>query len=815
MRSFLLLVVFTLINSTILSAQQLDRSFHSAVPVRAPYVRCLVKQADGNILMGGQIAYHGNIPVNDLIRIRPDGTLDPSFSFSSSEDYYVHDLDLRENGDIVVLLRIFSGYKNLIFSGSKIVVLDKDGLVKRESSTVPNASTIAVQDDGKILVGGDITSRPVTRYNEDLSEDNLFNDAVSVNELVGDIKIEGDKIFLAGQFDTVNGFTKHNIVKLNLDGSIDNTFDTGAGTPDGVGSLTIMPDGKILPGVTYINEFDGHQRRGNVRLNADGTVDETFGIFELNGPMGEPIVTNDGIYMCAFIEFNGVYGTYIFRLAEDGSRDDSFEPVLFKDNDPYVPQVIQMEDQLIISGPVTHGNVYGLAQFDNKGVFNPTFAPKISRLGTISFGDQQNDKIIVSGDFVRIDSVNTFGIARLNNDGSVDGSFSVKENNGAVLQMELLEDDATLVTTGGKFFKVDNVGNIIPDFNWSPAGFLYQVTKFQVIDNGKILAGDPNTLVRLNSNGSVDEGFYLGHSSSSTAFGFDMQGDSIIYGFNVYDEQLDKFVTGVNRITPDATIDTTFSVGAGPQAAEETQWTSITMVKVLDNGEILIGGYFKMFDGMPVSHGLVKLSRDGKIDELFNSNQTAAPGPYGFFDPQVEQIGSKVYIRGDFSIYVINTDGTVDGFEIPITIDGLSDIIAVSTDEDQAGSGRAKSDEDYIIALGSFQNSNTRLSLVKIGINRTQVVTGIGETQHEHLALEIYPQPTSGILNIRFDNDKSDFHAAVYSLSGMKFMEENFTAKAGNEVSSLDVGRIPPGFYTLKVVSGSGRTGYAKFVRIP
>lgn len=817
MRTFLLLALFAIINPSLLSGQQLDNNFHSPVSVRASYITSLVKQPDGNILVGGEIAYHGNIPTNNLIRIRPDGTLDTSFSFASVGEYYVHDLDLSETGDIAVLLRKFGGYKNLLYSESKILVLDGDGSVKRESNTVTDASTIAVQNDGKILVGGDNTSRTLTRYNEDLSEDNLFNTTVSVNDWVRDIKIEEDKIFLAGQFDTVNGFPKHNIVKLNLDGSIDNTFDTGAGTPDGVGSLTIMPDGKILPGLTYINEFDGHQRRGNVRLNPNGSVDETFGIFPVNGPIGESVVTNDGIYVCAFIELNSVYGTYLFRLKEDGSRDYSFEPVMLKGIDSYVVRMIQVEDQLIISSPLAIGNVYGLSQVDNTGTLNPDFSPKISRLGTISFGDWQNDKIIVSGDFVRIDSVNTFGMARLNDDGTVDESFSVKVNYGAVLQMKLLEDENTLITTGNKFFKVDNVGNIKPDFNWSPRGFLYQVNKFQVIDSGKIMVGDANTLTRLHSDGSFDENFDLGHSSSSTAFGFDMQGDSIIYGFSVYDDQLSEFVTRVNRITPEAAVDTTFRVGDGPQKVEGKQWTSVTMVKVLDNKEILIGGYFGMFDDHIVSRGLVKLSPDGKLDEIFNANQTVAPGPFGFFDPQVEQIGSKIYIKGDYSIYVINIDGTVDAFEIPATVEGLSDIIAVTSDEAPSDNGRAKSDEAYIIALGSFQNtnSNTRLSLLKLKVNRSEVVTGIGEINHEPLSMEVYPQPTSGILNIRFDNENSDFRAAVYSLSGGKFMEHSFTGKAGNEVNSLDVSQIPPGFYMLKVVSKSGKTGYLKFVRVP
>ncbi len=822
MRSLVLLVIFSIAHSSVLLAQELDETFHSAVPFRAAYTTCLVKQPDGNLLMGGDIDYYNNTPVQDLIRIRPDGSRDASFSFASPEGFYVHDLALRTNGEIVLLMRKFGSYKNVIYPSSRLVVLNSDGTQKAMTDISMSATTMAVQNDGKILVGGSTENGGlVVRYTENLAEDLPFNTAVSFDRWVAEIKVAGDKIFLAGIFHKVNGVTKNSIVKLNLDGSIDNSFDTGDGTTDYIGALTIAPDGKILPGETYINSFDGHPRRGNVRLNADGSVDDTFGLIDMHGMMTEALITTDGIYTFSYFELNGIYGRYLIRLSDDGSADPAFEPVLVSmEQTPFTPIVTPVGDNLLVAGSIAEGNPYQLSRIDKSGIVDPAFAPRISRVGVIQFGDEQNEKIIVGGDFVRIDSVNTFGMARLNSDGSVDETFAASQNFGVVAQMHLFDDETALVSTNKYFFKLDNHGNVMPDFNWTPGGaggFLHQVNQFRLLDNNQIVVGDPNTIARLNADGSIDDSFYVGHISNSTAFGFDLQGDSIIYGRTVWVTG-DEFQAKVDRITPEAVFDPSFRVETGPGATEGNTIAFVTMVKVLDNKEILIGGAFQTFDGLPVAHGLVKLSRDGKIDEAFNANQLAAPGPYSFFDSQVEQIGSKVYIRGDSSIYVINLDGTVDGWDLPVTVEGISGIVSNNT-ADAPANGRAKSDDRYILALGSFQSAQTdkHLAVVKIKITeKTEepgTVTGV-ENKLATLALDVYPQPTSGTLHVRFE-DKTGFRAAVYNSSGVKLIDQDFHNLPGSDVASLDVSQIPPGFYTLEVVSKSGKSGYSKFIRVP
>ncbi|HEY5746519.1 MAG TPA: T9SS type A sorting domain-containing protein [Chryseolinea sp.] len=809
MRFSLLLLAFAVIQSSVLFGQQVDETFHSPLPFRPPYSTCLVAQTDGNILVGGNINYYKNTPVNNLIRIRPDGSLDRSFSFAGIQGYYVHDLALATNDEIVVLLRRFTSTKNMVFMEAKIAVLAMDGSILRTSDAVPNVTTVAVQDDGKVLVGGQSEDGKgiVVRYNADLSADQAFNAAVSTDNWVTDIQVAGDKLFLAGLFATVNGVAKHSIVKLNSDGSIDNTFDTDQGTSGYIASLTLLPDGKLLPGGGT-----------NVRLNADGTVDPTFRFFL--GNIQNPLPTNEGLYVFSFMELNDVYGIYLVRLDDEGFMDANFEPVLFgMPQGLDDPLVIASGDHLIATGDAAGGNPYQLSRVDRNGAIDPSFTPRISRVGMIYFGDERNDKIIIGGDFVRIDSVNTFGMARLSSDGAVDDSFAAKENFGVVRQMQLFDDETALILTDKNLFKLDNAGNTMPDFHWTYGDELYQLAKFIALDDNKIMVSDYNRMARLNADGTVDDNFLSDAAQMvSTAFDFDMQGDSVILGFTKSTDGGFPFQTIVQRLTPTGSIDTTFKIKTGTSEESMTDdFKAIYMVKVLDNQEILVGGRFETFEGRPISHGLIKLSRDGKIDETFNTNQTQAVGPDQFFGANVEQIGSKIYIRSDESIYVINLDGTVSGWSVPIpfAVESYTGILVNRSDETPIN-GRPKMEDNYMIAFGNFQKQdNTHLSVLKIKIpQEPATVTGIAETRHESLALEVYPQPTSGMLNIKFD-DKTEFKTTIYNSSGLKIMEKSFSGKTDSDVASLDVSQVPPGFYTLNVVSKSGKSGYSKFIRVP
>src|SRR5439155_22596358 len=131
--------------------------------------------------------------------------------------------------------------------------------------------SLAVQPDGKILVGGTFTNLAgqtrtnIGRLNPDGSPDRLFNPGAlagafsSVTEgAVNCLAMQADgKILVGGSFTSLGGYARTNIGRLNLDGSLDTNFNTWANGGANIGgqvySLAVESDGKVLVGGSFTN----------------------------------------------------------------------------------------------------------------------------------------------------------------------------------------------------------------------------------------------------------------------------------------------------------------------------------------------------------------------------------------------------------------------------------------------------------------------------------------------------------------------------------------------------------------------------------
>ena len=135
----------------------LDTSFNPGIGVNS-YVRSIVVQPDGKIVIGGGFTSINSVPRPFLARLNANGTLDNSFAPLLNNA--AHDLALYANGKIVV-----SGHFTTVngFSRRGIALLHPDGSLDTTFDPGSGASTLpimamAVQSDGKILVGGFFTN---------------------------------------------------------------------------------------------------------------------------------------------------------------------------------------------------------------------------------------------------------------------------------------------------------------------------------------------------------------------------------------------------------------------------------------------------------------------------------------------------------------------------------------------------------------------------------------------------------------------------------------------------------------------------------
>jgi uncharacterized delta-60 repeat protein len=251
-------------------------------------VYALALQTDGKILVGGVFNSYNGTPAGKIIRLNSDGSVDNTFDTGT-------------------------GFTFSVF-------------------------VITVQSDDKILVGGGFATyngqdrRKIVRLNPDGTLDNTFTTDTGMDNIVYNIYETSDnKIFVLGSFSVYSGVTSNNFVKLNSDGTIDDTFNVGTGFNSQTYSLVLEDDGKIL--VTGLfTEFDGNPTRQIVRLNQNGSIDNTFnsgsGFSRMSGSSftDTAVKYNDKYFIVGdFNSYNGISANGLIRLNYDGTKDDSFD----------------------------------------------------------------------------------------------------------------------------------------------------------------------------------------------------------------------------------------------------------------------------------------------------------------------------------------------------------------------------------------------------------------------------------------------------------------------------------------------------------
>lgn len=377
----------------------LDAAFN---PVISPSgsVSALAMQADGKIIIGGRFSSVNKIARGGLARLNANGTLDTTFLKGQSG------INAKREGPDLN---------------------DKD------------VYTLAVQADGKILVGGRFTSVNgitricLARLNADGTLDVGFhNKDLGIHDTVMSLAIQPDgKILVGGNFNNVNGQPSSNVLRLSANGALDDTFPNGkcnvsGGTPALVNIVAAQTGSKILVG-GFFERINEAARSSMARLNADGTLDTGFfsgkegvviGVYALTALSNGKILVGG-----TFFADNDTSGNYIARLRADGTPDTGFSNVGFLNpsNGPnnHVYVLVEQPDGKIIAGGfftsingVTRNH---FARLNTDGTLDTGFLNSQSGTdkGVLDAAIQGDGKIIISGFFTRVNGVARSGLARL------------------------------------------------------------------------------------------------------------------------------------------------------------------------------------------------------------------------------------------------------------------------------------------------------------------------------------------------------------------------------------------------------------------
>lgn len=374
------------------------------------------------------------------------GTIDPTFASGTGLNSGGNCITLSSAGKIIV-----GGYFN-DYNGntvSKIVSINNNGSIDNSLTGITSGfngpvNKIIEQPDGKLLCGGGFTTfngnsrKYLIRLNSDGTEDLTFNTGLGFNSNVLCMILQPDgKIIVGGQFGYYNGSNIYKcIIRLNSDGSVDNTFNSGTGfsrTLTGGGlmlySMALQADGKIITAGEF-DTYNGVVMRNIARLNSDGSLDNTFqiglGLQSTAGGSDAKCIElqNDGKILVTgkFNTYNSASYNGIVRLNSNGSTDSSFNIGTGFLNPGYSfgYKVLSMQDSSIIvsnsgsssinsqsitsvcvlnyNGSLKHGNVFNFGNFDI--VYDAAI--------------QNDGKIIFIGSFTFYDNVIKNNIVRVN-----------------------------------------------------------------------------------------------------------------------------------------------------------------------------------------------------------------------------------------------------------------------------------------------------------------------------------------------------------------------------------------------------------------
>jgi uncharacterized delta-60 repeat protein len=312
----------------------LDTSFDVGTGANS-LVRAVVVQPDGKVLIGGDFIGYNDVLRQRIARINTDGSLDTSFP-SNGTDGRIDAVALQADGKILIG-GIFTEVGGVTRNG--IARLNADG--SRDDTFNPGTGAngavrfVSVQTDGKILINGAFTSydgtarNRIARLNADGSLDTTFNPGTGANASVRQTVVQDDgRILIGGDLTAYDGTLINGIARINADGTRDTTFTPGNGTNGQVWFINVQPDGKILISGTFTS-FNGTARNRIARLNADGTLDTTFNPGTGgNASILQTVVQQDGRILIGgdFTSFNGTSINRIARINADGSLDTTFNP---------------------------------------------------------------------------------------------------------------------------------------------------------------------------------------------------------------------------------------------------------------------------------------------------------------------------------------------------------------------------------------------------------------------------------------------------------------------------------------------------------
>ena len=258
------------------------------------------------------------------------------------------------------------------------------------------------------------------------------------------------------------------------------------------------------------------------------------------------------------------------------------------------------------------------------------------------------------------------------------------------------------------------------DLGYSIAGL--QDSSMYVLSAARINNITSSVVMHIKENGSIDSAFgdtgraIMQYGTSIYMYSMALQTDGKIVatGLSYVTTSDANFITC--RINTDGTIDSTFGINGFAEYSFGTSEDATNTVKVLSNGDILVGGYSRQ----PTKHAtIVKYTQDGIVDSTFGVNGVLIITNAGASTDQITSIDELA----DGSIVAVGykTFSTGGNSAIAIRIDNsgnlLGGIVNISSGSDSRASAVLSDGyQYYVVGNNSVSTFLTKLDTSGVAV---------------------------------------------------------------------------------------------------
>jgi len=412
-----------------------------------------------------------------------------------------------------------------------------------------------------------------------------------------------------------------------------------------------------------------------------------------------------------------------------------------------------------------------------QGIFNPGFQDLFS--GFRDFVVTTDDKIVVTG-YKQYDelSYSSIFVGRYNSNGTFDNTFN-----------------------SGSFYELD----------FSTSYYNTEVSKVLVLSSGKIMCigkrgNSANMLIRLNSNGSIDNTYgtngiydwnFMGGSYSRIHDAVELSTGKLLVAGSEYDASNNNLETAfVARINADGTIDNTFGTGGLVKVTlgQNNKASYINSIALASTGDIIAAGigYWTSSPWDIGKGGIVKISSDGVVDNTFGPYYLNAD--YSGFNKVIVTSTDEIIAGGYATISSVSSSAFVfmslsGALNTNVDLDGI--ITSSNLPRPSIEDFTLQQDGKLIYVTSTYvDNFNTGLYVGRLLMSES---TNSLESKNSN-ELSVFPNPTSKEITLTVEQPTT---ISILNMNGLELLKTTVVKN-----STLDVSHLSAGIYFIHTAEG-------------